>query len=1160
MSMRIKKIIRTIRDAVMNPEREFSERIYVGLALISELTVFIALIGDLLCAEYVGEILVIISTLIFVPLLTVFCFKRNKIRLAIRITVACLLLFILPGLFFFGGGVEGGGVLWFIFVFAYVGLVISGIWRVIIGLILSILAAVCYTMEYCHPEWIRTHSRGMTYVDSYISLVLVGVVCVVMTWLQNRLFMDENERAKKEAERAEELTRSQNRFFSSMSHEIRTPINSILGLNELILRDINTSDEVAEDARGIQGAGKMLLALVNDILDFSKIEAGSMDIVPVDYRVGEVLSEVVNMIWLKAEEKGLKFNVNIDPRVPSVLYGDEVRLKQIIINILNNAVKYTVKGSVELHIEKEDVDDKTVELLISISDTGMGIKKEALPYLFDAFKRVDEEKNRYIEGTGLGLSIVKQLVELMDGNIKVNSIYGEGSTFTVSIRQGVSDHTPIGELNIHSRNALVRTIYESSFQAPEARILIVDDNEMNLEVESRLLDGTDIYIDKALNGKEALELSEHNHYDVILMDHLMPEMDGIECLEEIRNQTGNLNRTTPVVVLTANAGSENRDLYNRSGFDGYLVKPVSGASLEEMLIKHIPREKLIVRNKITNMGDDIKTAEGYLGKEPVIITSTSLCDLPDGIVRKLKLSILPFRIKTEEGVFKDYVQMGADELINYLRSGKNAESLPPDETTYTEFFSEALKKAHHLIHIAITSSMSEDYRLSSEAAKAFDNVTVINSGCLSSATGILVLIACKLAQQGFPAADIVEELEVVKHRLRCSFIIDTTEYMARNGHINPKVHSIARSLNLHPCLTFKEDMAGIGGIWAGKIKRAYKHYIKKAFPVDIIPDSDVVFITYADVPLETLIWIREEISKMAYFEHVIFKQASAAISSNCGPGTVGILYFVKSNKSYNISSFIDEVPEEDSDEDAGSGSGNVLPYRSDETDYKEEEDKEEKNGTEEAEEDSYETPSDESEEKAWYQAIEGIDADTAILNSGSEEAFKTVLKIFYDSIPVKYSEIEDYYTSEDWDNYTIKVHALKSSAKLIGAMGFSDEAQLLEDAGKAKDTGYIKEHHEAFMAEYAEYKHRLSGIFEEEAPDKPMADEYLMQGVYEGLREAASAMDCDTMEDILKELEDYTIPESDRDKFKAISEKAAAFDYDGIVKLLDEGSSDKAGE
>lgn len=1155
--MKKKGYFRSVIDAIKDPEREFIERVYLALTIASELACFIALIGDLLMGEHPAEDVVLIGTLVFVPTIAYICLRKDKIRFAIRFTVISLFGIIMPTLFFYGGGLEGGGVIWFIFAYTYMGLVLTGAWRTVMFILLFIMTCGCYLAEYFHPELVHVHDRDLFFADSFLSIILVGFVCYVMTRLQNRLFMSENARAREAAERAEELTRSQNRFFSSMSHEIRTPINSILGLNELILRDQDASDEIIREASGIRGSGKMLLSLINDILDFSKMEAGSMDIVPVDYRIGDMLSEIVNMIWIRANDKGLQFHVSVDPTVPTVLYGDEVRIKQVIINLLNNAVKYTAEGSVDLHIENGRVDENSVELSISITDTGMGIKKEALPYLFDAFKRVDEEKNRHIEGTGLGLSIVKQLVDLMGGNIKVSSVYGEGSTFTVVVRQGISDSAQIGELNIHNQSVSRRSAYECSFRAPDARILIVDDNEMNLEVESKLLADTEMTIDRAISGMEALKLALSNHYDTILMDHLMPEMDGIECLKKLRVQIGGLNCATPVVVLTANAGSENKELYNRAGFDGYLVKPVSGEALEDMLVKHISSDKLIMNsNKMLNMREDINASAGYLGKAPVVITSTSMCDLPAGLIKKLNIPIMPHLIRTDEGVFKDGVQMDADEMIRYLSTGKEAVSLPPDESSYTDFFASVLKRAHHLIHISITSSMSEEFQTASEAAGAFDNVTVINSECLSSATGILVLIACRLAQMNSSVEEIVAELEQVKHRLMCSFVIDTTDYMMRNGLISMSVHKLARSLNMHPCVRIRGDRSGIGGVWFGSRRWAYKRYITKAFPVDVNPDPDIAFVTYVDVPNETLLEIKEEISKLAYFQNVVFKQASAAISSNCGPGTFGILYFVKSNKSYNIASYFDTEEEYPEDETEASQE-TAASHASQETEggSKEPSMTEENSGHSSVEKEQG------SEAVLWYEGLEGIDGKMAIGFSGSEDAFRTVLKIFYDSIGNKSEEIEGFYSSEDWDNYTIKVHALKSSAKLIGAMDTAEKAQRLETAGKEGDTRYIRDNHAAFMEEYRRYKDTLSAVFEEEKgegeeEEKPMAEEWLLASVYEGLLEAAEMMDLDAMEEILQELEPYSVPEEEREKIRAIRELADSFEYDGIVELLQGGGTE----
>ncbi len=1148
--MKVIEYLKSLVNAVKDPERDFSERLFLILTLISELTVFIAFIGDLVTKEDIYEIAVLIATLIIVPTIVLICLHFEKLKLAIRMIVIGLLFLIIPALFFFGGGLEGGGYIWIIFAFLYVGMVLKGRWRNILFLLLTLITMTCYTVAYFYPDLVYPHSWSMFYIDSFISLVLVGMLCFVMMWVQGRLFEEENKRARKEAERAEKLTRSQNRFFSSMSHEIRTPINSILGLNELILRDQNASDDILKDASGIQGSGKMLLALINDILDFSKIEAGSMDIVPVDYRIGDMLSEIVNMMWLRAHDKGLGFEVSVDPDVPMVLYGDEVRIKQIVINLLNNAVKYTTKGHVELRVECNEADDYNVELLISITDTGMGIKKEDIPYLFDAFKRVDEGKNRHIEGTGLGLSIVKQLVELMDGTINVNSVYGEGSTFAVSIKQGVSDRSRVGELNIHNQQ-VVRNAYECSFVAPEAKILIVDDNEMNLEVECRLLEDTDMRIDKALSGKEALEKCLTTHYDTIFMDHLMPGMDGIECLEALRDQAGGLNRNTPVIILTANAGSENRELYIKAGFDGYLVKPVSGVAMEDVLVRHIPEEKIIRKNAMMGENEEINTADRYSERAHVIITSSSMCDLPDSVIKKLHIPIIPCRIRTENGVFKDGIHMDANELVKHMSLGKEAESSPPNEADYMNFFADALKKAHHVIHISISTSMSKEYYIADEASKVFDNVTVVNSECISSASGILVLIAYKLAQQGAPFEDIVSELETVKKRLRCSFIVDTTEFMSRKGLVSKRLNRVAEAINLHPAIRIRNDRAGVGGLWFGRTKRAYRRYISKALPADTIPDSDVVFITYVDVPEDTLKWIEEEIKKEAYFEHVVFKQASAAVSSNCGPGTFGILYFLKSNKSYNIASYIDEL--------------NIV----DEADkYDEDDDTREEGETEGTDFDALSNVTDVSDgsidrekasdtEEKWYQGLEGLDIKTAMANSGSEAAFKKVLKIFHDSIPDKYSELNGSYESEDWENYTIKIHALKSSARLVGALKLGEDAQLLETAGKERDIEYIKEHHGPVMEDYLKYKAVLDPIYspedsqdEDGADNRPVADMFLMESIYEGLREAAEAMDCDMAEEILGQVKGYTIPEQEKERFKRVTEKVGAFDYDGILKVL----------
>lgn len=1146
--MNIVRLFKSIVTNINDLDRGFSERIFILLTIMANIAVTIALIVDFIVGANAVKTVSLLGMVVLVVILTLLCLYRSRFLKPAKIIIIGIMLIVLVVEFFFGGGVEGGAVLWITFAFIYVSLVATGVFRNIMLALLLVVTFGCYLLEYFYPDLVIHHNRDLFFLDSFLSFVLVSFALFLMVSYQIRMFKEENKKAKKEAKRVEELNQSQNRFFSTMSHEIRTPINSILGLNELILRQENISDEIAKDAAGIQGAGKMLLALINDILDFSKIEAGSMDIVPVDYKLGDMVSEIVNMIWLRAQDKGLSLNVSVDPGVPSALYGDEVRIKQILINLLNNAVKYTKEGSVGFHIESEEAGENSVTLRISVSDTGMGIKKDSIPYLFDAFKRVDQANNRYIEGTGLGLSIVKQLVELMGGSISVNSVYGEGSTFNVIIKQQIADHSPIGDLSIQNYGKVKKHAYESSFTAPEASVLIVDDNEMNLEVERKLLLATKMSVDVANSGKKALEATINKRYDLILMDHLMPQMDGIECLGHIRNQVGGLNLQTPVVILTANAGSENKELYNHAGFDGYLVKPVSGESLEEMMISQIPGEKLDIKKSTRRMQGQTNATAGYSRKMPVVITTSSMCDLPDVVMRDPRLPILPFVVKTEDAVFKDGTQIGADELVGYIKNGRKAVSAPPETSVYTEFFAEVLKSAHHLIYIALTTSMSEDYERAMEASKAFDNVTVINSESLSSATGLLVLIACKLAQRDMPVDDIVDELEMVKKRIRCSFIVDSTDFMRRNGRISEKMHRLAESLSLRPCLKFKNDKVKIDTICVGSKWNAYKTYISKAFSTDKRPDKDVLFITYVDLDEDMLDRICSEVRKLAKFETIIFQQASAAISSNCGPGSFGLLYFLKGKKSYNISSLLPSatISSQDENDEQITGGLSLNEAGMDSTDDIFE-------GTDLSEQ-AY-------ADESWYENIEGIDGKTAIANSGSEDSFKTVLKIFYDTIDERSKELEDSYSLEDWDNYTIKIHALKSSSKLVGAMKLAKEAEALEMAGKSRNLSYIREHFDDFMKDYLSYKDKLSGLYEEkenlEALPKPMADAFMMDSVYEAIAGACEDMDSDAIDEALSELSDYEIPNEHKDKLDEIKKLAAKYDYEGITALISAGNSNK---
>lgn len=395
-------------------------------------------------------------------------------------------------------------------------------------------------------------------------------------------------------EMADAANKAKSNFLANMSHEIRTPINTVLGMDEIILREA-TDVQIKGYAENIRDAGTTLLSLVNDLLDFSKIECGKMEILPVEYEIANVLTEVINMIEIKAANKKLEFKAIVAEDMPYLLFGDEIRLKQVITNLLTNAVKYTEEGSVILKVDWKEAGDSSVSLIVSVIDTGIGIKEEDLSRLFVSFERIEEKRNRNIEGTGLGISITKELLELMNSSLNVRSEYGVGSTFSFTLKQGIRDRKPIGKFRekyAYSNEKSKK--YRTTFVAPNAKILVVDDNAMNLSVVEGLLKNTTIQVDCANSGAAALELCKDLKYDIIFMDHMMPYMDGIETLKNIKADTEGPNIDTPVIVLTANAVSGAKEMYLQEGFVDYMSKPIQGKRLEEKIVEYLPEDKYVM--------------------------------------------------------------------------------------------------------------------------------------------------------------------------------------------------------------------------------------------------------------------------------------------------------------------------------------------------------------------------------------------------------------------------------------------------------------------------------------------------------------------------------------------------------------------------------------
>lgn len=422
----------------------------------------------------------------------------------------------------------------------------------------------------------------------FVSLIVAGIVNSLITE-QNHRLLDALRKEKRSQQEAEAANMAKSSFLANMSHEIRTPINAILGMNEMILRE-EKDPAIRGYAGNIQASGNSLLSIVSDVLDISKIESGKLEIIPVDYEVNSLISDCCNMAAGRAKAKELELLVECADNVPMKLCGDETHIRQIIMNLLTNAVKYTEKGTVKLIVSGRFTDGGFV-LKVDVSDTGIGIAEENLPQLFTQFQRFDLQRNRNIEGTGLGLSIVKRLCDLMSGTITARSVLGSGSTFTVELPQRVVDSTPCGGVNLNY-SAGAEHEYHHSFEAPEAKILAVDDLPVNLLVIANLLKETRIKIDTAGSGRECLDKCSQQKYDLILMDHMMPEMDGVLTFEKLHGDKSSPNFKTPVIMLTANALAGMREQYMDVGFADYVSKPVRGAKLEEAIRRNLP-ESLI---------------------------------------------------------------------------------------------------------------------------------------------------------------------------------------------------------------------------------------------------------------------------------------------------------------------------------------------------------------------------------------------------------------------------------------------------------------------------------------------------------------------------------------------------------------------------------------
>ena len=891
-------------EILLGRECESRERLFRVILLTGSIVAVLALLETLLITDDDSVIIPLLIMLATIAICTILLVQYRKLEISAVFFWFSMNVFLFPCMFFLSGGIDSGAMVWFVLVTLYVFIMFSGRKLLVIVLLSCLADTVTFWLAYQYPEYVKkVESIEGVYFDALFSIIVVGVAIGCIIRLQIQMFEKEREINQAQKEELTKISKYKDSFFANMSHEIRTPINTVIGLNEMILRETH-SDTIQDYAYNIQMASKMLLNLVNDILELSQLEMKQMRLVPVEYSTKAMFREVVDMIRVRAREKNLEFQINIDENLPSVVFGDEKRIKQVLLNILTNAVKYTQEGSVTLSVDADIENGDSIRMKMSVADTGMGIHKENLPHLFSTYSRLDQRKNMNIEGSGLGLAITKQLVDLMDGEISVDSIYMKGSVFTVVIEQRVVNSTPVGNVDFQgNKSHNERYHYHQSFEAPEARVLIVDDSVVNAKVAGQLLSATKVQVDIANSGMECLKMTRMKYYDVILMDHMMPEMNGIETLIELRKQENGLCRESPVLALTANTLTNIGNWYIDNGFNGYLEKPIEPMKLESEILRFLPDEIVEYRYEehaeASSEEDNIIKKISSHKKKKIYITSDCVCDLPEYFLKKYDIKLMYYYIKTKEGRFADTREIDSDNLSQYYIMNEvnevKADSVSVEE--YEEFFAEALTEADQVVHIVMAANAGRSQSIAHQAAKGFDHVKIIDSGQISVGEGLIVLYAAKLVQEGYSAAEICKVIDKMKGKIVSRYFIPDTKFFYKNGYTNRATHKLFETLQLHPLMKMKHSRLVINGFERGKLEESWIRFIKRELWKKWRINTDIIFITHVGCTEKQLEKIQEEISKMISFKQVIVQKTAFSIACNSGVHSVGFAYYMKSNET-----------------------------------------------------------------------------------------------------------------------------------------------------------------------------------------------------------------------------------------------------------------------
>ena len=979
----------------------------------------------------------------------------------------------------------------------------------------------------------------------------VGTVYVFSDDTEHLRYLDE---LKEQKAIADSANRAKSTFLANMSHDIRTPLNAVLGMDEMILRE-SREKETLSYAADIQSAGNTLLSLINDILDISKVEEGKLEIIPVRYELSSLIFDLVNMIRDRAAKKGLAFNLKVNENIPHLLFGDEIRIRQCVMNLLTNAVKYTMEGSVTLEVDfkvlPDGPDGKRIDLSFKVTDTGMGIKEEDMEALFTPFQRLEEERNRNIEGTGLGMSIVQELLSLMGTKLDVESEYGKGSTFGFSVAQGAIETEPVGDITGKVEGDREITAYHERFTAPEARILVVDDTEVNLAVIKNLLKQTLLQVDTALSGREALSLSAVHDYDAIFLDHMMPDMDGIETLHEMKKRPEMKDKV--YIALTANALSGDREKYINEGFFEFLSKPVDPERLEKLLVRILPKEKV-------HPAKESEKADGKTIDTILIIDDDDSVHAQLGEILNDDYELL-FALDGKEGIRKAEENDVSLILLDVRLNGESGFDVLS-----------ALKKRQSTKDIPVIIVTGEGDAESEAKGLYAGAEDYVRKPIVPEALKERVKRVLKTHRH---VGDLKEEADTQANRanrltremmMALSKAVDMKDHYT-NGHSRRvAAYSAEIARRMGKTKEEQEEIYEIG----------LMHDIGKiGIHEDIITkDSKLTDDEYTEIKEHTIkgyeilrnISDMPSLSEGARSHHERFgghgypdglkgeeipEVARIVCVADCYDAMTSTRTYSKPKSREEVRAEIerctgtifDPVPakamllmiDEDTDFRMNENSDGSDIWQG----FKDLWDFEKKEG-------------EGAKEHSIFQKLKVIpvlDADKGVLNCGSEESLISVARVFCDTASSKADEIGRYYVSEDFENYTVKVHALKSAARIIGADKLSELAMELEEAGKNKDIEFIRENTNVLLDRYRDLHERLLDALDEKEKGPSVSKEKLEEAK-ERLLHACDMMDYGEAEGVLKELSGFTMDDKDSKFFDKIKEHLLMLDWDSIEETL----------